>query len=62
MEARTLIDLITRFETASVGCRTLTGAMVKAFGVNYNKVPEFLQVEKYVASCMQYDDVTGEWY
>lgn len=62
MTASTLIKLIGTFELHSVGHRTLEGAMIASFGIDWETVSEYREVASYVSQCMSYDAVTGEWY
>lgn len=62
MTATTLLNLITAFELKSVGHSSLEGAMISAFGFDWETVPEYREVSDYVSKCMTYDAVSGEWY
>lgn len=62
MTANDIIQLLERFEYKASGHSTIGGAMVAAFGIDYDKEPLFVELEKYIAKCMTYDTLTGEWY
>lgn len=62
MRATEMINLLEKFEIKSCGHSTLAGAMVATFGIDYDNNPMYVEVEKYVAKCMTYDSIAGEWY
>ena len=62
MSATTLLNLITRFELKAVGHSTLEGAMIAAFGIDWETSPEYCEVARYITACMNYNSLTGEWY
>jgi len=62
MTATTFLNLITRFELTAVGHSTLEGAMIAAFGIDWEQTSEYREVADYVEHFMQYDTATGDWF
>ena len=62
MTATKFIDLINLFELKAVGHNNLNGAMISAFGFEWETVPEYRELANYISKCMTYDKVSGDWF